>query len=80
MDPLSALERRDFWEICEDRYQVVRPSSPRHSPFAPASLRSDGVRDHPRMPFGIPLELNVQLRQSPDVFEVAVTVPLERAK
>jgi DNA replication protein DnaC len=22
MAPLSELERRDFWEICEDRYQV----------------------------------------------------------
>jgi hypothetical protein len=22
MAPLSESERRDFWEICEDRYQV----------------------------------------------------------
>jgi DNA replication protein DnaC len=30
MAPLSETERRDFWEICEDRHQVRSTNSPSH--------------------------------------------------
>jgi hypothetical protein len=40
MAPLSEPERRDFWEICEDRYQV-------RSTILTSQLRSRaGILDH----------------------------------
>jgi DNA replication protein DnaC len=60
MAPLSEPERRDFWEICEDRYQVRStiltsqlPVSRRHEQIGDPRL-ADGILDrlvhnaHPR--------------------------------
>jgi len=51
MAPLSEPERRDFWEICEDRYQVRStiltsqlPVSRRHEQIGDPTL-ADGILD-----------------------------------
>ena len=51
MAPLSEPERRDFWEICEDRYQVRStilasqlPVSHWHEPVGDPTL-ADGILD-----------------------------------
>ena len=51
MAPLSEPERRDFWEICEDRYQVRStiltsqlPASRWHEQIGDPTL-SDGILD-----------------------------------
>ena len=51
MAPLSEPERRDFWEICEDRYQVRStiltsrlPVSRWHEQIGDPTL-ADGIRD-----------------------------------
>jgi hypothetical protein len=52
MAPLSEPERRDFWEICEDRYQVRStiltsqlPVSRWHEQIGDPTL-ADGILDH----------------------------------
>jgi hypothetical protein len=70
MAPCSEAERRDFWEICEDRYQT-RPMIPTsqlpvskwHEQIGDPTL-ADGIlrfalrgrSGHPGMPFGFPPE------------------------
>ena len=51
MAPLSESERRDFWEICEDRYQVRSmvltsqlPVTRRHEQIGDPTL-ADGILD-----------------------------------
>ena len=51
MAPLSEPERRDFWEICEDRYQVRSliltsqlPVTPWHEQIGDPTV-ADGILD-----------------------------------
>jgi len=51
MSSLSEPERRDFWEICEDRYQVrstILTLQPPLVTLARADRRSHACRRHPR--------------------------------
>ena len=44
-----------FLRFAPDRFLLTKPSTS-YAIELPASLRSDGVRDHPGMPFGFPSE------------------------
>jgi hypothetical protein len=51
LSPLAAL----FLRCAPDRFSLTKPNTSGTIEL-PASLRSDGVRDHPGMPFGFPSE------------------------
>jgi len=51
LSPLATL----FLRFAPDRFLLTKPSTS-YAIELPASLRSDGVRDHPGMPFGFPSE------------------------
>ncbi len=53
--PLSPLAA-SFLRFAPDRFHLTKPNTSCTIEL-PASLRSDGVRDHPGMPFGINLDL-----------------------
>jgi DNA replication protein DnaC len=80
---LSEPERRDFWEICEDRYQVCStiltsqpPASRRHEQTGDPTV-ADGILDRlvhnghriaVRLPFGMSVELrNAQLARASQI-------------
>ena len=52
--PLSPLAA-SFLRFAPDRFLLTKPNTS-CTIEVPASLRSDGVRDHPGMPFGFPSE------------------------
>jgi hypothetical protein len=67
--PLSPLGLgSSFLHCASHRFPLTKPNTSCTIEM-PASLRSDGVRDHPGMPFGIILNLASASRSNPTAFQ-----------